>query len=83
MTIITSTQYLGSLPVLVELDYTPGEREEGPESRFAGPAVGASMVATRVNIVNDKGEGQMVGVEHFNADDVAAWEINALAEVSE
>lgn len=81
--IITSTQYLGSLPVLIEFDYTPGEREEGPESRAAGPAVGASMVATRVNLCNSSGHGCMVGIEHINADDVALWEENALKEMSE
>ncbi len=83
MTLRTSRQDLGGASVDVEYEYEPGEREEGPESRAAGPGCAASVTATRVNIVGASGHGCMVPVEHFNADTVAAWEEAILLEHQE
>ena len=74
---------LGDISVWVMFEYTPGEAEEGPESRAAGPGVGASMVCTQVNICNDSGHGDMIDASCFSADQIALWEELALHEMSE
>lgn len=81
MSNLTSLQHLGPVRVLVEYEYTPGEKAEGPESRWAGPGSAANVVVTRVYIpspVDD--EGAWVDAEYFNADTVAEWESNILLE---
>jgi len=83
MTLRTSTQDLGGVSVLVEYSYEPGEAEEGPESRAAGPGCSASVVVTRVNICNENGYGAMVGSEFFDADTVVRWEELILLECQE
>lgn len=83
MTLRTSTQDLGGVSVLVEYSYEPGEAEEGPESRAAGPGCSASVVVTRVHIMNENGYGGMIGADAFNADIVADWESLILMEERE
>jgi len=83
MTLRTSRQDLGGASVEVEYEYEPGEREEGPESRAAGPGYAASVTVTRVNICNANGYGSMVGSEHFDAGQLSRWEANILLEHQE
>ena len=80
MRTLTSSQPLGDIYTIVEYEYTEAEREQGPESRAAGPGYAASVVVTRVNVCNAEGYGCWVDAEAFNADVVALWEENILKE---
>lgn len=77
---LTSLQPLGPVRVLCEYEFTPGEREEGPESRHAGPGHAASVIVTRVYIVGAGFIGDWVDAELFDADWVARTEEAILQE---
>jgi hypothetical protein len=78
-----TTANLDGLDVLVQYEYTPGEREEGPESRAAGPGYRGNVSLIAVNVCNDKGFGGMVDASYFSADWVAEVEELILMECEE